>query len=462
LVSQAGEYIFIPETAFNALLDYSLDPSSDTGLNLNSKHIIAGSDIDAPVELLATKLRTRKGYLRNFTTLHMVVLTYCCNCQCDYCQASSIAPSETGLHMSRVTARKVVDSIFCSPSPSVKIEFQGGEPTLNWDVLKGIVEYAEHLNRRKKKRLEFVLCSNLIHIDEGMVDFLARHKVLISTSLDGPPDVHELHRVCRDGASSYEAFCASLRIVRQAMGQHSCSPLCTITKSSLGRLKDVIDEYLSLGFNGIFLRPVNPYGRARTQWDGLSSSVEEFVRAYRAALQYIIEINVKGTFFVEYYAALMLTRILTPFSTGFMDVQSPAGAGIMGVIYDSDGSVYPTDEARMLARMGDATFRLGNVLTDSYEEIFLGAKLRDLVSSSCVESLPGCAWCAYNLYCGSDPIRYFVECGDVVGHRPTSEFCMRNTGILDYLFEMLEDDDNATRDVFWSWLTNRGLEAVRV
>jgi His-Xaa-Ser system radical SAM maturase HxsB len=364
--------------------------------------------------------------------------------------------------MSQATARKVVDSIFSSPSPFIKIEFQGGEPTLNWDVLKWIVEYAERLNHRKGKQLEFVLCTNLIHLDENMANFLAWHKVMISTSLDGPPDLHDLHRISAKGSSSYKAFQDNLKLVRRVMGQHSCSPLATITSSNLNKLKNVIDEYINFGFSGIFLRPVNPYGRAKEQWANLSFPMEKYVRVYQEALQYIIEINLNGTFFVEYYAALMLARILTPFSTGFVDVQSPSGAGISGVIYDTDGSVYPTDEARMLARVGDKRFKLGNVLTDSYKDIFLGSTLRELINVSCVETLPGCTSCAYNLYCGADPVRNYVECGDVVGHRPTSEFCMRNTGILDYIFELLEKDDNDIIDVFWSWLTNRSLEELRV
>jgi uncharacterized protein len=165
---------------------------------------------------------------------------------------------------------------------------------------------------------------------------------------------------------------------------------------------------------------------------------------------------------VEYYTALLLTRILTPFATGFVDLQSPSGAGISGAIYDFDGDVYPADEGRMLARMGDQRFRLGNVHQDPYEDVFCGEVLRELTASSCVECLPGCAWCAYQAYCGGDPIRNYAESGDVIGHRPTSPFCQRNQAIFDHLFELVRANDAEIMDVFWSWITHRALAEVAV
>lgn len=144
----------------------------------------------------------------------------------------------------------------------------------------------------------------------------------------------------------------------------------TTSAKNLDNMKDVIDEYVRLGFKGIFLRSLNPYGFAAEKKNELGYDIEKFVDKYFEALSYLIEIN-KKVYFQEYFTSLLLARILTPFSTGFVDLQSPAGVGISGVIYDYDGSVFPADEARMLARMGDRHFCLGNVYTDSYDSIFL-------------------------------------------------------------------------------------------
>lgn len=90
---------------------------------------------------------------------------------------------------------------------------------------------------------------------------------------------------------------------------------------------------------------------------------------YKTGLEYIVELNQKGVFFVEYLTELLWKRIMTPYPTGFVDLQSPSGAGISGVIYDYNGDVYPADEGRMLARMGNTHFKLGNVYSNSYDSI---------------------------------------------------------------------------------------------
>jgi sulfatase maturation enzyme AslB (radical SAM superfamily) len=264
------------------------------------------------------------------------------------------------------------------------------------------------------------------------------------------------------GGGSYDLLMRNLERARAACGENVCPPLPTITRAALPHLPEIVDEYVRLGFNGIFLRPVSPFGRALEKWDALSCKPEEFVEAYENALDHIIKLNESGVYFAEFYTTLLLSRILTPFSTGFVDLQSPSGAGISGVIYDCDGNVFPSDEGRMLARRGDMRFLLGNVNENSYEEIFNGGTLRALIGKSCVDTLPGCSSCAYNLYCGADPIRYYAESGDVIGFRPGSAFCRKNKGLLDHLFSLIREDNPTTTDIFWSWMTHRRLKDVQV
>jgi His-Xaa-Ser system radical SAM maturase HxsB len=284
---------------------------------------------------------------------------------------------------------------------------------------------------------------------------------MISTSLDGPKELHDAHRISRNGESGYDLFRKKLELTRSFIGGDRCSALLTVTKNNIDRLSDVVNEYLDLGFNGIFLRALNPYGRAKSGWEKIGYCTEEFLGAYKDTMEYIIQLNLKGKTFVEFYTALLLQRILTPFSTGFMDLQSPSGAGISGAIYDFDGEVYPSDEARMLARMGDKNFSMGNVNKVRYEDIFDGSMIHKIVQNSCVETLPGCASCVFQIYCGADPIRNYVETGDIVGHRPTSSFCKKNMGIIEYLFEKFKKNDDEVMDVFFSWVTKRSLEEIQ-
>jgi His-Xaa-Ser repeat-associated upstream radical SAM protein len=390
----------------------------------------------------------------------MMVVTARCNCFCDYCHASSLDPEKENYDMIWETAKSTIDMIFRCPSPAIKIEFQGGEPLLNWDVVKQSVRYAKQLNKTAKRNLDFVICTNLILADDGVIDFCKQEGVMISSSLDGPKELHDNHRKSRDGSSSYDKFIANLSVVRRELGPEGCSALLTITRDNLHRLPEIIDHYIQLGFSGVFLRALNPYGYAVKNFSDLGYSTEEFVNAFRGALKYIIELNLSGTRFTEYYTSLLLQRILTPFSTGFVDLQSPSGAGISGVIYDYNGEVYPADEARMLARMGDKKFLMGNVHTDSYSDIFDGKVIQDIIYKSCVEVMPECATCCYQLYCGADPIRNYVETGDIVGSRPDSGFCRKHKGIFDIIFEFLDEGDEKIVNLFWSWATRRSMEEI--
>jgi len=158
----------------------------------------------------------------------------------------------------------------------------------------------------------------------------------------------------------------------------------------------------------------------------------------------------------------LLERILTPFATGFVDLQSPAGVGIEGAVYDYNGNVYVSDEGRMLAAMGDQEFLLGNVNTDSYNEIFGGTKLRSLITKSCLECVPICSSCALQSYCGADPVRNYAEHGNIECHAVTSNTCKKCKSILLYLFELIEKNDKDINRVFWSWINRSPFEGKGV
>src|SRR5205814_3441428 len=104
-------------------------------------------------------------------------------------------------------------------------------------------------------------------------------------------------------------------------------------------------------------------------------------------LDYIIDLNKRGIVFTEYFTSLILQKMLTPYGTGFVNLQSPAGMGIAGIIFNYNGEVYPSDEARMKAEMGDKVFSMGNLLTDTYENIMLSPALLSPLEESVAESV---------------------------------------------------------------------------
>lgn len=462
LVNQAGEHLFLPLEAFNAFVKQKLQVNDRYYNKLKAKHFLTNEEEkETVIEMLATKLRTRKEFIMNFTSLHMIVITLRCNCLCKYCHASSVDLESKNYDMDWETAKKTMDTIFQTPSMDIKIEYQGGEPLLNWDILKQSVLYAEFLNKIAKKKLGFVICTNLMNITDEQIKFCKKHNVEISSSLDGTKEIHDCNRVSRIYDSSYEAFVNNSTRVRKVLGDDGCSPLLTITNKNINRLHEVIDEYVKQGYQSIFLRALNPYGNAIKNKDSLGYSVEEYVNAYKDALSYIIGLNRKGICFTECFTALFLSRILTPFSTGFVDLQSPSGAGISGTIYNYDGKVYPADEGRMLARMGDDFFCMGTV-NNTYDELFNGKVIRDIVFNSCVENMPVCSECVYQQYCGTDVIRNYLETKDLMGYRLNNDFCKKNKLILDYIFELLSKDDEQMLDIFWAWITRRPYKAVQL
>jgi len=461
LVNESGEYIFLGNDNFNKFIKGDLTADSPFYYDLKSRHFLNTEHLPETIEMLAAKYRTRKRFISDFTILHMMVITLkCCN-KCSYCQVSAEEDDAKGFDMSPEVARRVVDYIFKSPSPSIKIEFQGGEPTLNWETLKETVLYAKKVNQKYQKYLDFVVCTNLVKISTEQLMFFKEHGIHISTSLDGPRDFHDKSRILRSGGGTYDMVIENLYKAFDILTRGEVNALMTTTIDNIDYLQDVIAEYVRIGFNGIFIRSLNPYGLAAKDAEHLTYLIEHFVENFGKALNFIIQLNLNGTRFVEFYTNLLLTRILTPFSTGFVDLQSPSGAGISGAIYDHNGDVFPADEARMLARMGDRSFCLGNVFKDSYESIFGGNLLREIVSKSCVEVMPYCSSCVYRTYCGSDPVRNYLETGDLIGKRPDNDFCKKNKLIFEMLFKKLKRNDPDEMDVFWSWISGRSLQEVR-
>ena len=78
-----------------------------------------------------------------------------------------------------------------------------------------------------------------------------------------------------------------------------------------------------------------------------------------------------------------------------------------------------------------------------------------------VESLPGCGDCAFQSYCGADPIFHYTTQRDLIGHRPTSAFCRRNMAIIRHLFSLLGTGDPGIYRIFFAWIRERGVEEVR-
>jgi His-Xaa-Ser system radical SAM maturase HxsB len=449
VTNMVGEHLFVSGDEFAALMGKALAPTAPLTRRLRAKQILRERDEQLPLELLAVKTRTRFRRLADFTGLHIFVVSLRCEHSCPYCQVSRQSSDKRRYDMSEETAERALELTFSSPSPLIKIEFQGGEPLLNFGLIEKIVNDAKALNLHYGRDLSFVIATNLALLDEHVLEFCRAHDVHISTSLDGPADIHNRNRP-RPGNNSWELAVEGIRRVRETLGADQVSALMTTTERSLDRARDIIDCYLEQGLTNIFLRPLSPYGFAVKTKQHARYDVDRWLRFYQEGLDYILELNTQGLPVVEQYAALILKKMLTNDDPGYVDLTSPAGAGRGVLVCNYDGDVYASDEGRMLAEMGDTRFRLGNLHEQTYQELILSDALLDPLEQSFTWSVPMCSDCAFESYCGSDPTFHHATQGDYTGRKPLSAFHRRNSAIFRMLLDRYEND-SPTRDVFLSW-----------
>ncbi len=182
LTNLTGEYHVASRATLDKFAAHELDASAEDYKALKSKHFLMDADSSVALDLLALKTRTKYERLSNFTGLHLFVVTLRCEHSCPYCQVSRQNDNKTEFDMTRETADRAIELVFRSPSPDIKIEFQGGEPLLNFPIIQYVVERASARNETAKRNLGFVIATNLAVITDEILVFCRRHSVHISTS----------------------------------------------------------------------------------------------------------------------------------------------------------------------------------------------------------------------------------------------------------------------------------------
>ena len=449
-VNLVGQHVKLTKRELVDLVNGTLRSTDQIYYDLKSNHILLDDDSTVALDLLALKFRSKQHRVAQFTALHIFVVTLRCDYTCKYCQVSRRMEGAEAYDMSPETALKSLDLMFMSPSKSLKIEFQGGEPLLNLKLIRFIVTSAIDMNSVTDKDLQFVITTNLTFVDQALLDFCDTYGIYLSTSLDGPEELHNKNRP-RPNKDGYQKTIEGIRKIQDQLGHDKVSALMTTTSESLKQPTQIIDEYVRQNLHSIFLRPLSPYGFAIKTKQTEKYNIDNWMDFYRTGLKYIIELNKAGYYMAEQYTAIILRKIFSPQNPGYVDLQSPAGMGISAVVYNYDGDVYASDEARMLKEMGDEKFKLGNVFDNDYIDIFGSEVLLDSIEHSLPESSPMCSDCGLVTYCGADPVYHYATQGDVLGKKPLSFFCKKNTSIIEHIFELLDDEDN--RKVMEAWIT---------
>lgn len=445
MTNDFGKYVFVSEDDFQKILLKQIEKGSVLYKKLiDEKMIYDDSDLEFS-SVNKYSLREIKGHVNTATSLHIFVVTTVCNMGCVYCQANN-GTECSYLIMDKEMAEKAVDIALQSPEQFLCFEFQGGEPLVNFEIIKHIVEYAEiHKGRHD---IAYTVVTNLTLLNEEMIDFFVSYKFGISTSIDGNELVHNKNRPYADGNGTFLKVLDSVNRVRKAGLQ--IGAIETTTRYSLKHPKEIVRAYIDNGFESIFIRPLTPLGKAAKHWEKIGYTADEFLEFYRQAIDELLEINKTGRFIKEDHAAILMRRIRGDFMN-YMELRSPCGAGVGQMAYYADGDIFTCDEGRMLHEMGQSTFRLGNVYESTYKDLINNGVCKTVCASSVLESIPSCCDCVYQPYCGTCPVINYALEGDVIEKQPRGYKCRVYSGILDYLFSKFYENNNETMRILSSW-----------
>ena len=378
------------------------------------------------------------------TSLHIIVTTGNCNLRCIYCQVNSEGYKKHSV-MTKETAKKTVDFIFQTQSNVITIEFQGGEPTLNFPIIEYVIKYANEKNQIFQKQLDFLVVTNLNAMTDRRMTFLIDNNVNICTSFDGTKELHNHNRPY----NSYDSVVYWVNKINKEYIKRNINnrvyALITITKESLQYPKEIIDEYIRLGFEEINIRELTKLGCAKLDWDKIGYTVEEFLEFWDKCMDYILELNTKGTYFRERMICIILRKMLG-IREDFMDLRSPCGAIIGQMAYNYNGDIYSCDEARML---GNDYFKVGTV-NDKYVDIINSDKTEKIINASLNNDVHPCKECDYKEFCGLCPVCTYDEQRELVGDIAKTPRCKIYKHMFEYIINKYINNKN--KSIYNGWI----------
>lgn len=415
---------------------------------LKEKGIIITEDSFANV---VESYRKKHRFLFHGPTLHIVVPTFRCNMKCAYCHSKATPPSDKSQDMDKETAEKIADFILQCPTDTATIEFQGGECSLNLEVVEHFIKYILD-NLESSRKFKFSLVSNLTALDFKQLDRLTelltqpKHGILsLNTSLDGPKEIHNKNRKYLDGGGTYNDVISKLEEVRSAeFPKVRVAALSTVTKHTIDGGHKLVDEYAKRDLNTVWLRPLNNMGYAQDTWQKIGYTAEEYVDFWRQELDYILQLNREGKDMEEGWAKIISSKILRENAIPFVDLISPCGAAIQQLTYDNKGRIFTCDEGKIFDE-----FQIGNVHEDSYPDIFERKKVSSMIDVS-TQLSSACDACVWQPFCGICPVLSYATQGNIIPQLPKYSRCTMFSNMIEEVFQkLLFSDEDA--EVIEGW-----------
>ena len=203
---------------------------------------------------MAGTLKARSGNIVKALCLHVA---HTCNLNCAYCFASQGKyHGERGL-MTFEVGKRALDFLMENSGSrrNLEVDFFGGEPLMNWQVVKDLVAYARSVEKERGKNFRFTLTTNGMLIDENVIDFANREMSNVVLSLDGRKEIHDATRVDYAGNGSYDRIVPKFQALVKARGGKNYYMRGTFTHANPDFTKDVF-HMADLGFTELSMEPV--------------------------------------------------------------------------------------------------------------------------------------------------------------------------------------------------------------
>ena len=277
-------------------------------------------------------------------------VAHTCNLNCSYCFASQGKYQGHRALMSFEVGKQAFDFLIANSGTrkNLEVDFFGGEPLMNWDVVKQLVEYARSVEKEAGKNFRFTLTTNGVLIDDEVIDFCNREMSNVVLSLDGRKEINDHFRVDHEGRGSYDNIVPKFKHFVEKRGGKDYYMRGTFTHNNVDFTNDIF-HMADLGFTELSMEPVvcppdDPYALTKEDLPKLFEQYEilakEMIRRKRAG---------NGFTFYHYMLDLQNGPCIYKRITG-------CGSGTEYMAVTPWGDLYPCHQF-----VGDPKFLLGNI-----------------------------------------------------------------------------------------------------
>ncbi len=331
-------------------------------------------------EPVAGELKQKTAGVVKALCLHVA---HVCNLNCSYCFASQGKYSGERAVMSLEVGKRALDFLIENSGTrhNLEVDFFGGEPLMNFDVVKELVAYARERERETGKNFRFTLTTNGVLIDDDVIDFANRECSNVVLSLDGRREVHDRYRVDYAGNGSWGKIVPKFQKLVEARGGKDYYMRGTFTHANPDFLND-IKEMLSLGFRELSMEPVvtSPEDPSALTEEDLPIVLDQ----YEKLAEMMLEKHREGDPFTFYHYMIDLKG-----GPCIYKRVSGCGSGTEYMAVTPWGDLYPCHQF-----VGDEKFKLGNIW-DGVDN----KNIQNEFMSCNVYARPECRDCWAKLYC---------------------------------------------------------------